>query len=182
MEDFTIRKTSSFVGFREDLYYRLNVFPLELPPLRERREDILPLARKFISRYLDDQPYPELCRDAMGKLQEYDWPGNVRELENVIQRALILKRGTRITADDIHFERMTGHTLRQADAADGRPVSIAGGERLDNTLRQQEADIIITALEEGGSRTEVARKLGISPRTLRYKLAKLRDAGIPVPA
>ncbi len=168
--------------FREDLYYRLNVFPLELPPLRERREDILPLARKFISRYLDDQPYPELCRDAMGKLQEYDWPGNVRELENVIQRALILKRGTRITADDIHFERMTGHTLRQADAADGRPVSIAGGERLDNTLRQQEADIIINALEEGGSRTEVARKLGISPRTLRYKLAKLRDAGIPVPA
>jgi two-component system response regulator FlrC len=168
--------------FREDLYYRLNVFPLELPPLRNRREDILPLARKFISRYLNEESYPELCRDAMGKLQDYDWPGNVRELENVIQRALILKRGTRITAADIHFEQMTGHALSQADATAGQPASIAAEERLDNTLRQQEADIIINALEEGGSRTEVARKLGISPRTLRYKLAKLRDAGISVPA
>ncbi len=168
--------------FREDLYYRLNVFPLELTPLRKRREDILPLARKFISRYLDGQPYPELCRDAMGKLQEYDWPGNVRELENVIQRALILKQGTKIVAEDIHFEQMTGYAPRQAEATAGQPTSVTGGERLDNTLRQQEADIIINALEEGGSRTEVARKLGISPRTLRYKLAKLRDAGIPVPA
>ncbi|WP_457673228.1 sigma-54-dependent transcriptional regulator [Thiolapillus sp.] len=168
--------------FREDLYYRLNVFPLELPPLRSRREDILPLARKFISRYLGNEPYPELCRDAMGKLQDYAWPGNVRELENVIQRALILKQGTRITADDIHFERMTGQAVGVAGRDMRQAAAVGARERLDNTLRQQEADIIINALEEGGSRTEVARKLGISPRTLRYKLAKLRDAGISVPA
>ena len=166
--------------FREDLYYRLNVFPLEVPPLRKRREDILPLARKFISRYLGSQSYPELCRDAMGKLQSYDWPGNVRELENVIQRALILKHGTRITEDDIHFEQMSTCALRGEEGPEtGHP---GPDERLGNTLRQQEADIIINALEEGGSRTEVAQKLGISPRTLRYKLAKLRDAGISVPA
>ncbi len=167
--------------FREDLYYRLNVFPLELPPLRNRREDILPLARKFISRYLGEDSYPELCRDAMGKLQAYDWPGNVRELENVIQRALILKQGTRITADDIHFERMTGQSKKQPDNIHAQE-GIVPQKPLGNSLRQQEADIIINALEEGGSRTEVARKLGISPRTLRYKLAKLRDAGISVPA
>lgn len=169
--------------FREDLYYRLNVFPLELPPLRQRREDILPLTRKFIFRYLGKNSYPELCRDAMGKLQEYDWPGNVRELENVVQRALILKQGKRITAEDIHFERMGGCSLQASGGASEQQLaSVQDGACLDNTLRQQEADIIINALEAGGSRTEVAKKLGISPRTLRYKLAKLRDAGIAVPA
>ncbi|BAO44304.1 sigma-54-dependent transcriptional regulator [Thiolapillus brandeum] len=165
--------------FREDLYYRLNVFPLELPPLRKRREDILPLARRFISQYLNGESYPELGRGAMGKLQDYDWPGNVRELENVIQRALILKRGTRIAAEDIHFEQMTASALHENEHLQSDAVT---RERLGSALRQQEADIIITALEEGGSRTEVARKLGISPRTLRYKLAKLRDAGVCVPA
>lgn len=165
---------------REDLYYRLNVFPLELPPLRNRREDILPLARKFILRHLHGNALPELCHDAMACLHQYDWPGNVRELENVIQRALILNRGDRITARDILFESMTGmHTEVSATA---ETLNLVQEDRLTDDLKQHEADLILTALESGGSRTEVAQKLGISPRTLRYKLARLRDAGIALPA
>ncbi len=167
-------------GFREDLYYRLNVFPLELPPLRERREDILPLARKFILRHLHGKPLPELCHDAMTRLHQYDWPGNVRELENVIQRALILNRGGRITATDIHFENLTG--IHSHPPVSDKKLNLVQEDRLNDDLKQREADLILTALESGGSRTEVAKKLGISPRTLRYKLAKLRDAGIAVPA
>ncbi|WP_456417516.1 sigma-54-dependent transcriptional regulator [Thiolapillus sp.] len=168
--------------FREDLYYRLNVFPLELPPLRSRREDILPLARKFIYRHLHGKALPELCHDAMAKLHQYSWPGNVRELENVIQRALILKHGDRIAADDIHFETMTGVQPPAPAPASDKTLNLVQEERLNDELKQREADLILTALESSGSRTEVAQKLGISPRTLRYKLAKLRDAGIPLPA
>ncbi|WP_456415145.1 sigma-54-dependent transcriptional regulator [Thiolapillus sp.] len=168
--------------FREDLYYRLNVFPLELPPLRSRREDILPLARKFIYRHLHGKALPELCHDAMAKLHQYSWPGNVRELENVIQRALILKHGDRIAADDIHFETMTGVQPPAPAQTSDKTLNLVQEERLNDELKQREADLILTALESSGSRTEVAQKLGISPRTLRYKLAKLRDAGIPLPA
>ncbi|WP_456380664.1 sigma-54-dependent transcriptional regulator [Thiolapillus sp.] len=168
--------------FREDLYYRLNVFPLELPPLRSRREDILPLARKFICRHLHGNALPELRHDAMTRLHQYDWPGNVRELENVIQRALILKRGDQITADDIHFESMTGTQTQKPEQAADKTLNLVQEERLNDELKQREADLILTALESSRSRTEVAQKLGISPRTLRYKLAKLRDAGIPLPA
>lgn len=168
--------------FREDLYYRLNVFPLELPPLRNRREDILPLARKFILRHLHGNALPELCHDAMKRLHQYAWPGNVRELENVIQRALILKRGDRLTACDIHFETMMGARIQDQGQVAGNMLNLVQEEGLNDDLKQREANLILTALESGGSRTEVAQKLGISPRTLRYKLAKLRDAGIPLPA
>ncbi len=164
--------------FRQDLYYRLNVFPLVIPPLRERPRDVLPLARKFLARYCGAAPMPELAPDALKKLQEHDWPGNVRELENVVQRALILRTGDRITAAEIQFEAIAPSKNRD-DREEGQKVL---PERLEEDLRQREADIILSALEAGGSRVEVARKLGISPRTLRYKLAKLREAGIRIPA
>ncbi|WP_457666133.1 sigma-54-dependent transcriptional regulator [Thiolapillus sp.] len=177
-----LRQTVLDGEFREDLYYRLNVLPIELPPLRNRREDILPLARKFILRHLHGQTMPELCHDAMNRLHQYDWPGNVRELENVIQRALILKCADRITARDIHFETMTGAQATKEKRSCDKTLNLVQEERLNDDLKQREADLILNALEAGGSRTEVAQKLGISPRTLRYKLAKLRDAGVPLPA
>ncbi len=177
-----LRQAVSEGAFREDLYYRLNVFPLELPPLRNRREDILPLARRFICRHAAGKALPELCHDAMARLHQYSWPGNVRELENVIQRALILKSGDRITAHDIHFETITGTQMPESVQAADKTLNLVQEDRLNDELKQREADLILTALESSGSRTEVAQKLGISPRTLRYKLAKLRDAGIPLPA
>jgi len=79
--------------FREDLYYRLNVFPLHVPPLRERPQDILPLARRFLARYVTGGVLPELAPSAVARLQNHGWPGNVRELENVVQRALVLRVG-----------------------------------------------------------------------------------------
>ncbi len=161
--------------FRQDLYYRLNVFPLWVPPLRERPLDILPLARRFLARYAEGGRPPEFFPDAVARLQEHDWPGNVRELENVVQRALILSAGGTITAKEIQFEAI------RPEAA-GRRGSRATAERLEEDLRRREADVILAALKEGGSRMEVARRLGISPRTLRYKLARLREAGIQVPA
>ncbi len=169
--------------FREDLYYRLNVFPLEVPPLRDRPQDILPLARRFLARYATGGGVPELSSNAMAKLQQHPWPGNVRELENVVQRALVLRVGDCITADEIHFESVP---CRPRAASTGMapqaPVAMETEEPLEADLKRREADIILSALEAGGSRVEVARKLGISPRTLRYKLAKLREAGIQVPA
>ena len=163
--------------FRQDLYYRLNVFPLVVPPLRERPRDVLPLARRFLVRYNGRAPLPELTAGALERLRRHDWPGNVRELENVMQRALILRNGDRITAEDIRFE-----ALSSASGREGGGAEAPSAERLEADLRQREADLILSALEAGGSRVEVARRLGISPRTLRYKLARLREAGIPIPA
>ena len=170
--------------FREDLYYRLNVFPLHVPPLRERPQDILPLARRFLARYVMGGALPELAPNAVARLQNHSWPGNVRELENVVQRALVLRVGDCITADEIHFEAIPCRPpqVAPADAAAPAPPAVERETPLEADLKRREADIILSALEAGGSRVEVARKLGISPRTLRYKLAKLREAGIQVPA
>jgi len=127
---------------------------------------------------------PELTADAEARLQAHAWPGNVRELENVMQRALVLRVGERITAGEIHFESIpcaNANLEVSEQATTGREPEPAP-ERLEEDLRRREADIILSALESGGSRVEVARRLGISPRTLRYKLARLREAGIQVPA
>ncbi len=165
--------------FRQDLYYRLNVFPLQVPPLRARPRDILPLARRFLVRHTPVPPVPELTPQACERLRNHGWPGNVRELENVIQRALILRVSDRIGPEEIQFELLPLTSDEGAPA----PSSVAPtAERLEDDLRRREADLILAALAEGGSRAEVARRLGISPRTLRYKLARLREAGISVPA
>lgn len=164
--------------FREDLFYRLNVFPLYVPRLNERRDDILPLAEHFLAR----QPgvrhaQAMLTEAARRKLCGYTWPGNVRELDNVMQRALILRQDDYIEEVDIQFE--TGLNLMAAPALAAPGEETQDDAELDAPLsgiiRDQERLVINDALRRGKSKKEAAEILGISPRTLRYKLARLRE-------
>ena len=174
--------------FREDLYYRLNVFPLHLLPLSERADDIVPLTMKLLEKHAltAHRAIPALSDEAAQKLTDYNWPGNVRELDNVVQRALILQSGDSVLENDIHFEaaRKAKAGLQvamkvsdvEAVAADGESDSLTGD------LKQREWNLILGAIKNAkGSRKMTAEKLGISERTLRYKLARMRDAGITVP-
>jgi len=165
--------------FREDLYYRLHVFPITLPPLRERRQDILPLAEHLTRRHADAQRWPRLSREAAARLLEHHWPGNIRELDNVMQRALILRRGDEISVADLSFE--SGEAPRGArDAVMELPPS---GNELGEELRRREARLIMEALRAAnGNRRHAAMKLGISERTLRYKLARMREEGMEIPS
>ena len=161
--------------FREDLYYRLNVFPLAVAPLRTRRDDVLPLAMQLLGgRCRPGAPIPALSAEAAHLLLTYPWPGNVRELDNLLQRALILVNGPVIRPEHIQFE------LANESAPETRtPIAPAS---LATSLGEHERDLILDALRAGnGSRREAAETLGISARTLRYKLARLREAGIEVP-
>jgi two-component system response regulator FlrC len=167
--------------FREDLFYRLNVFPLRIPPLRERPADILPLAEYLTARgaRANGRSAPCLGKESAERLRSHCWPGNVRELDNVIQRALILQAGPVIEPGDIRFEQAAGPGT--AAVAQSPPVDGDDG-RLGDDLKARETELIIAALQEGnGSRKLAAAKLGISPRTLRYKIQRLRAAGISVP-
>ena len=161
--------------FREDLYYRLNVFPLAIAPLRARRDDVLPLAMQLLaSRVRPGAPVPALSAEAAHLLLTYTWPGNVRELDNLLQRALILLNGPVIRTEHIQFE-LAGEVATQAPQP-ATPASLAA------SLDERERDLILDALRTGkGSRREAAESLGISARTLRYKLARLREAGVQVP-
>ena len=161
--------------FREDLFYRLNVFPLTWPPLCKRPDDILPLAHHILQQFSQNEQV-SLTAAAEIKIVSHQWPGNVRELENVIQRALIMKTGADIDSDDLLIEDFV--------EAKGEDVYIASQEEenLESELKQQEFQIILDALRAcDGSRKEVAERLGISARTLRYKLAKMRESGIELP-
>jgi two-component system response regulator FlrC len=162
--------------FREDLYYRLNVFPIRLPPLRERVRDILPLALYLLRRRLaSGKAMPDLSPEAEQQRLAHRWPGNVRELDNLIQRALILMSGERIEAEDLHFED-------QPAAVPPPPVEAKGVGSLNDDLRSVEDQMILDALQDAGvNRRQVAERLGISERTLRYKIARMREAGIPIP-
>ena len=167
-------------NFREDLFYRLNVFPLFLAPLRERRNDILPIAQRLVERHCPArEPVPKISDRAQSILVAHDWPGNVRELENVVQRALILKSGDRIEAEDLHFELAPADVSASVGAA-----SVPGvAEDLGSDLKHREQELILDALKaDKGNRKAVAERLGISPRTLRYKLARMREAGVALPA
>jgi two-component system response regulator FlrC len=186
--------------FREDLYYRLNVFPLAIAPLRARRDDVLPLAMQLLSgRCRPGEQIPALGADAAHLLLTYSWPGNVRELDNLLQRALILVNGPVIHQEHVQFELAN-------DGSSPEPVTLAlesavlepsatgsfaaishsashAANSLAHSLDQRERDLILDALRSGqGSRREAAERLGISQRTLRYKLARLREAGVDVPA
>jgi two-component system, response regulator FlrC len=164
--------------FREDLYYRLNVFPLAIAPLRLRRDDVLPLAMRLLTaRCRPGEPIPALSAEAAHLLLTYAWPGNVRELDNLLQRALILLNGPVIGPEHIQFELANEALQPSAEASAEANRSLAG------SLVEAERDLILDALRSHqGSRREAAERLGISPRTLRYKLARLREAGIDVPA
>lgn len=170
--------------FREDLYYRLNVFPITWLPLHQRQGDILPLANHLISRHACESgiAIPELTSSAKHKLFNHSWPGNVRELENVIQRALILSENAVIDSDDLFIEQ-TRHEMSPTIIPTAQERQIVDDTRvLGNELRYQENQIILDALQHHkGKRKDVAEQLGISPRTLRYKLAKMRESGIELP-
>ena len=158
--------------FREDLFYRLSVFPLELPPLRRRPGDIQPLARYFLAAAgAERQPLPQFSMEAARTLEAYHWPGNVRELANVVQRALILCTGETIRPGELRFESVP---TREDEAEEG-------SGRLQDGLRSREERMIAQALAQGGSRKRAAELLGISPRTLRYKIARLREQGCGLP-
>ncbi len=168
--------------FREDLYYRLNVMPLHVPPLRERRDDIVPLAQALLARAAERsrESLPELGRSAQARLLDYDWPGNVRELDNVVQRALIMRQGDVIEAADLMFEGVPAAAAPAGAQADAGSEDDA--DNLGSDLKDHERRLILSALSEGGgSRKFAAEKLGISARTLRYKIARMREAGIAVP-
>jgi two-component system response regulator FlrC len=171
--------------FREDLFYRLNVFPLTLPPLRERTRDILPLAEHLLGRHLSGgETLPRFTPDAQARLIAHRWPGNVRELDNLMQRALILCDGQSITLDDLHFESADGEFVQAAGGQLEQALSddACGKKRLNDDLRNVEERMILDALRNGnGSRKQAAELLGISPRTLRHKLQKLREAGVQIP-
>lgn len=165
--------------FREDLFYRLNVFPLHLHPLRRRPADILPLASRLVRKYCPEgRGVPQFSSSAQELMLKHNWPGNVRELDNVIQRALILFNGERIEAPDLCFEQDS--TIELAAAPGEAPQQ--QGECLGGGLKSREFELILDALRDHGSRKAAAERLGISPRTLRYKLARMREQGIALPA
>ena len=170
--------------FREDLYYRLNVFPLHLPALRERAADILPLAQRLLARHaqLQGRRTPALDAGAEAALLAHPWPGNVRELDNVMQRALILQDGALITAADLRFEGCVP-AAAMADPVIPPPTDgKRSGGVLDSELRERERRLLLDTLREvSGSRKAAAQRLGISERTLRYKLARFRRDGVGIP-
>jgi len=168
--------------FREDLYYRLSVFPLAWCALRERKGDILPLAERLLARHVSKMKHApvRLSTDARACLQAHAWPGNVRELDNALQRALILQQGGVIEAADFC---LAGAIPLSAGAAPSVAAVVAEASGLGDDLRRHEYQTIIDTLRaERGRRKEAAERLGISPRTLRYKLAQMRDAGFDVEA
>ena len=180
--------------FREDLFYRLNVFPITIPDLKERKEDIIPLAEHIINKIAkqNGSEIPQLTKEAEFKLKNHCWPGNIREMDNVIQRAFILHLDNTITPDDMPMEFITENITEinevqtiepvQMTEVDDNPVPVKPNSNLNDELRGREFDKILEILHiTMGNRKMAAEKLGISQRTLRYKLAKMREDGIVVP-
>ncbi|MEE1895152.1 sigma-54 dependent transcriptional regulator [Pseudomonas otitidis] len=185
--------------FREDLYYRLSVFPLAWRALRERPVDILPLAERLLAKHVRKMNHApvSLSREARDALLRHPWPGNVRELDNAIQRALILQQGGIVQPHDLCLDAPIGMSVGSltpqpilssvpvsaASPVATPPVAIDAASALGEDLRRHEFQMIIETLRlERGRRKEAAERLGISPRTLRYKLAQMRDAGMDVEA
>ncbi len=152
--------------FREDLYYRLNVFEVLLPPLRERPGDILPLARRFMEELATDRPR-RLSPEAAELLVAHDWPGNVRELRNALERAVILARG-----GVIHPEHLPPNLRAHADRPEGRPAA-STLLRAGTSVQEMERALIVETLSAtDGNRTRAAEVLGMSRRALLYKIKR----------
>ena len=151
------------------------MFPLTLAPLRERRDDIAPLAMAMLLRHTaPGAQVPWISEGALARLRIHGWPGNVRELENVMRRALLLGDGAgQIETTQVVFD--------QPAKLVGAPEAVEAPTRLSHIVQASEASAIMETLDAcGGSRTVAARQLGISERTLRYRLASFRDAGLAV--
>jgi len=177
--------------FREDLFYRLSVFPLAWPALRDRPADIVPLAERLLVNHATKmrQPIARLSDEARQCLLSHSWPGNVRELDNAIQRALILQQGGLIEPDDLCLTASTGFASQASSVAHDAdrfvpspvvpPVVADTSGALGDDLRRREFELILDTLRaEHGRSKATADRLGISARTLRYKLAQMRDAGM----
>jgi two-component system response regulator FlrC len=186
--------------FREDLYFRISTFRLRIQPLCERPGDILPLAMQALNRLSKDSVPLSLSQEAQLMLQQYPWPGNVRELENVIQRAVVLCRGRVVTPAHLMFDEnqpmslqpLADTTTQAVHVAEPTPASpdsfmvpnsvedmkVTAPEDLMSAVKASEHQVILAAIQATESRVEAAKKLGISPRTLRYKLAQLRERGM----
>jgi two-component system response regulator FlrC len=170
--------------FRADLFYRLNVMSLRLPPLRERRGDILPLARRAMQACArGGQAALSLSAGAERKLLQHDWPGNARELTNIVQRAAWLASGGIIHEGDL--DTGAAAPAMQSGMTAGAPAATpirAQEVGLDHDLKERERELILATLRvTGGSRKLTAERLGISPRTLRHKLQQFKAAGVSVP-
>ncbi|MDY0004881.1 MAG: helix-turn-helix domain-containing protein, partial [Polyangia bacterium] len=166
--------------FRRDLYYRLNVFPVLIPPLRERKEDIDDLVRHFIVKFGPDigKSVDDVHPEALEKLRRYQWPGNVRELENVIERAIILCQGRTITPAELDFGPVAVLAPEDGQEAFGHAWGAAAPPQphdlpLTERLGAQEREQIVQALERaGGNVAAAARALGINRSTLYYRMRK----------
>lgn len=165
--------------FRQDLYYRLNVVNIDIPPLRERKDDIVVLTKHFVKKYseLNEIPLKPLAKSAEEKLLNYLWPGNVRELENTIHRAVLMSTGDEITADSI--------ILNDPDSVINKPEvgeEMSGAEFVGRTVANMERCLIIDTLKHTmGNRSVAANILGISIRTLRNKLKQYEEEGVSIP-
>ena len=167
-------------NFREDLYYRLHVLPIHLHPLRERAQDILPLAQHFVAHYAaqNGRSVPSVTPAAQLKLQQWNWPGNVRELENVVQRAVVLLQGDALDVSDLSF----GPIAAEVDPS--APVAAKAGPQSAHPLANRplsdiEREAILATLDcTGGNKTEAARRLGVSARTLSNKMKLWRQIGL----
>ncbi|MBV1910150.1 MAG: sigma-54 dependent transcriptional regulator [Kangiellaceae bacterium] len=176
--------------FREDLYYRLNVFPIHCLSLQQRPNDILPLASSLLAKYESANGRKPLAfsSEAKAKLISYSWPGNVRELDNLIQRVSVLANSEIIEAEELVFEN-SGALENNASISSVLSQNIDEAEevgvtdkQLGNDMRNHEYQLIIDSLAKcNGKKKAVAERLGISARTLRYKLAKMREAGYCIP-
>lgn len=166
--------------FREDLYFRLNVITIDIPPLRRRKDDIAPLAEHFISKYAKANGVDErrLTPEAEKKLQSYDWPGNVRELENTMHRTVLLAKGDAIDENAIMLQSAQAAAKEQQETpnAESGAASLVG-----RTVESVEQDLILDTLSHClGNRTHAANILGISIRTLRNKLKTYSERGATI--
>jgi len=208
--------------FREDLYFRVSTFRINVPGLSARLDDILPLANYFLVKHSREDRVLQLAPEAAAKLLAYSWPGNVRELENVIQRAIVLSNDGVIAANQLVFDEPADHGLyaqepgrmesnvhaldvhsgqrerwRDAQGAPSNPFSAhmaaqdgfddaasdgsEGSSGLQGAMDANEFRIIVDTIKNTRSRQEAADMLGISQRTLRYKIARMRERGIQIP-
>ncbi len=156
-------------NFREDLYYRINVIFLTIPPLRERKEDIGLLVNYFIKQYAEanGRPAPEMTPEALQALVQYDWPGNVREVKNIVERMIVLSSGAKLTLDNIPEDILHG----RGNSASRLSVTDSGHSESVGRIDQMEKGLIEKTLTDaGGNKSKAAQMLGISRRTLYRKI------------
>lgn len=168
--------------FRADLMFRLDVLPLHITPLRERKEDVLPLARRFIHKYAPQEQHDDLLtEEACRALLAHDWPGNVRELENTLQRALVLRNGLFIQACDLGLPSPVGAAERGPAAITLLALEGGGKAALRASGKWAEYQHVIDTIRKfDGHKTKAAQSLGMTPRALRYRLNAMREQGVQV--